>query len=119
MATIDVCAAPIAAAALQCLRYNAMGIETLLHSKRDQILRLAEQHGARNVRVFGSFARGDAGPESDVDFLVDCGPHTRPFFPGGLLMDLQELLGRRVDIVTERGLHPYLREKILREAVAL
>jgi predicted nucleotidyltransferase len=96
-----------------------MGIERLLQSNRSHILELAARHGARNVRVFGSFARGEAGPDSDIDFLVECGPHTSPFFPGGLLMDLEELLGRKVDIVTERGLHPYLRDKILREAIAL
>ena len=96
-----------------------MGIETLLNDKREQVLQLAARHGARNVRVFGSVARGEARPDSDIDFLVDCGPDPSPFFPGGLLMDLEELLGRRVDIVTERGLHPYLRDKILREAVAL
>lgn len=96
-----------------------MGIEALLMAHRDQILELAARHGARNVRVFGSVARGEAGPESDVDFLVECGPNPSPFFPGGLLMDLEELLGRRVDIVTDGGLHPYLRDKILHEAVAL
>jgi uncharacterized protein len=96
-----------------------MGIETLLQGKRNQVLELAKRHGARNVRVFGSVARGEAGPDSDMDFLVECGPNPSPFFPGGLLMDLEEFLGRRVDIVTERGPHPYLRDRILREAVAL
>lgn len=96
-----------------------MGIETLLQDKRDQVIKLAARHGALNVRVFGSVARGEARPDSDINFLVDCGTNPSPFFPGGLLMDLEELLGRRVDIVTERGLHPYLRDKILNEAVAL
>jgi len=96
-----------------------MGIETLLQNKRDQILALATRHGARNVRVFGSVARGEASAESDIDFLVECEPNTSPFFPGGLVMDLEELLGRRVDIVTERGMHPYLRDRILHEAIAL
>ena len=94
------------------------GIE-MLRGKRSQILELAARHGARNVRVFGSVARGESSPDSDIDFLIDCGPNPSPFFPGGLLMDLEELLGRRVDIVTERGLHPYLRDQILHEAIAL
>ena len=74
---------------------------------------MAARHGARNVQVFGSVARGEAGPDSDIDFLVECGPNPSAFFPGGLLMDLEELLGRRVDIVTEAGLHPDFRERIL------
>jgi predicted nucleotidyltransferase len=93
-----------------------MGIDELLKSKREQILRIAAKHGARNVRVFGSVAHGEAGPESDVDLLVDVGPDPSPFFPGGLLADLEELLGRRVDVLTENALHWYIRERILREA---
>ena len=94
-----------------------MGVEEILRSKRDVIRRIAEKHGARNVRVFGSVARGEAGPESDVDLLVEAGPVTSPWFPGGLVADLEEVLGRRVDLVTERGLVPELRERVLREAV--
>ena len=93
-----------------------MGIDELLKSKREQILRIAAKHGARNVRVFGSVTHGEAGPESDVDLLVDVGPDPSPFFPGALLADLEELLGRRVDVLTENGLHWYIRERILREA---
>ncbi len=96
-----------------------MGIDALLQNHRDRIIELAARHGARNVRVFGSVARGEAGPDSDVDFLVERGPNPSPFFPGGLLMDLQYLLGRRVDIVTERAPNPSLRDRILREAVPL
>jgi hypothetical protein len=96
-----------------------MGIEALCKNHRNQILKLAAQHGAHNVRVFGSVARGEARPDSDIDFLVERGPDPSPFFPGGLLMDLQDLLGRRVDIVTERGLHASLRDRVLREAVPL
>jgi predicted nucleotidyltransferase len=96
-----------------------MGIEALCKNHRNQILKLAAQHGAHNVRVFGSIARGEARPDSDIDFLVERGPDPSPFFPGGLLMDLQDLLGRRVDIVTERGLHASLRDRVLREAVPL
>jgi predicted nucleotidyltransferase len=94
-----------------------MGIDELICSKQDVIRRIAERHGAKNVRVFGSVARGEAGPESDVDLLVEAGPRTSPWFPGGLIADLEALLGRRVEVVTERGLVPELRERVLREAV--
>lgn len=86
---------------------------------RDEILRIAARHGARNVRVFGSFARGDARPDSDLDLLIDAGPQTSPWFPGGLVADLEELLGRRVDVVEPAGLHHLLRDRVLAEAVAL
>ena len=96
-----------------------MGIAALLTEKRDEILRIAEHHGAYNVRVFGSMARGDAGPASDVDLLVDVRPDHSAFFPGGLVADLADLLGRRVDVVEPAGLHWYLRDTILHEAVPL
>lgn len=96
-----------------------MGIEELLRSKREEILNLAERHGARNVRVFGSVARGEADPDSDVDFLVEMEPGRSLFDMGGLLMDLQEALGRKVDVVTERGLKPRIRARVLKEAVPL
>lgn len=96
-----------------------MGVATLLTQKREAILRIAERHGAYNVRVFGSMARGDAGPVSDVDLLVDVRPEHSAFFPGGLVADLEDLLGRRVDIVEPAGLHWYLRDTISHEAVAL
>ena len=94
-------------------------IGQLLREKRDEIRRIASQHGAHNVRVFGSAARGEARPESDVDFLVDTGPTTSPWFPAGLVLDLEGLLGRRVEIVTEKGLNIYIRDHVLREAVPL
>jgi len=94
-----------------------MGIDELIRSKQDVIRRIAERHGAKNVRVFGSVARGEAGPESDIDLLIEAGPLTSAWFPGGLVADLEDLLGRRVDVVTERGLVPELREQVLREAV--
>ncbi len=96
-----------------------MGIDELLKSKREEVLRIAARHGARNVRVFGSVARGEADEQSDVDFLVDAGPDRTPFFPGGLLADLQELLDCEVDVVTEEGLHWYIKDKVIREAVPL
>lgn len=96
-----------------------MGVDKALATRREEILRLAAKHGARNVRVFGSRAKGEAGPESDVDLLVDVGPGRTPFFPGGLVADLEDLLGRKVDVVTEGGLHWYIREQVLREATPL
>jgi hypothetical protein len=93
-----------------------MGIDSLLQDKRAEILRIASRHGAYNLRVFGSVARGDARPDSDVDFLVDLEPDRSLFDVGGLLMDLQSLLGRRVDVVTEKGLHWYIRGRVLAEA---
>ena len=91
----------------------------LVATKREQILRLARRHGVTGVRVFGSMARGDAGPQSDVDLLVDVGPEPSPWFPGGLVAELEELLGRRVQVVTEGGLDDLLRERVLEEAVPL
>jgi predicted nucleotidyltransferase len=90
-----------------------------VYEKRDEILRIAAKHGARNVRVFGSVARGEASPESDVDLLVEVGPTTSSWFPAGLILDLEELLGCPVEVVTERGLSPYLRDRVLAEAVPL
>ena len=96
-----------------------MGISELLEDRREQILQLATEHGARNVRVFGSVARGDAGPESDVDFLVDVAPAHSSWFPAGLLLDLEDLLGRHVHVVTEAALHRRIRDRVLQEAVSL
>lgn len=88
-----------------------------LKRHRAEVLRLAAQYGATDVRVFGSVARGEANESSDIDFLVRMSPGRSVFDIGGLLMDLQDLLGRRVDIVTERGLGPRMRDRVLREAV--
>ena len=91
----------------------------LLKTKREDILHLATARGARNIRVFGSVARGEDDKTSDIDFLVDMEPGKSLLDLGGLLMDLQELLGCPVDIVTERGLKTRLRDRILQEAVPL
>ena len=96
-----------------------MGIDELLKEKRQDILRIANKYGAYNVRIFGSVARGEAGPNSDVDFLVELEPNRSLFDLGGLLMDLQELLGREVDVVTEKGLHWYIRDRVIQEAQPL
>jgi predicted nucleotidyltransferase len=85
----------------------------------DQVRRLAPRYGVRNIRVFGSVARGEAGRESDLDLLVEMGPGRSFLDLVGFWQDLEEQLGRRVDVVTESGLSPYLRDRILAEAVPL
>lgn len=97
-----------------------MSLQSLLAEKRSQILAIADKHGAYNVRVFGSVVRGEDTPESDIDFLIDYDPaRTTPWFPGGLLMDLQDLLGRRVDVLTEDGISALIRDRIMAEAQPL
>lgn len=96
-----------------------MGIQEIIGSRKVQILDIARKHGANNVRIFGSVAQGDADENSDVDFLVDLEEGRSLFDLGGLLYDLQKLLGRKVDVVTEKGLHWYIREKIMKEAIPL
>jgi hypothetical protein len=91
----------------------------LLHEKREDILRVASKRGASNVRVFGSVARGEDDSKSDIDLLVDLEPGRSIFDLGGLLMDLQDLLGHKVDVVTERGLRERIRERVLKEAIPL
>ncbi len=96
-----------------------MGSIGLLSRNREAILRLAAQHGAANVRVFGSVAREDATPDSDVDFLVDMEAGRSLLDLVGLWQDLEDLLGRSVDVISEGGMSPYLRDKIIAEAVPL
>jgi len=96
-----------------------MGTAEIIGKQRDQILALAAKRGAFNVRVFGSVARGEANPDSDVDFLVDMEDGRSLFDLGGLLYDLQNLLHRKVDIVTEAGLHWYIKDRVLKEAKPL
>lgn len=90
-----------------------------LRAKRSEIHSLAAKHGAGNLRIFGSVARGDARPDSDVDLLIDIVGPTTPWFPGGLLVDLERVLSRRVDVVIERSLNPVIRADVLRDAVPL
>ena len=96
-----------------------MDIERFLHEKRDDIRTIASKHGAYNIRIFGSAVRGEAGPDSDIDFLIDVGSTASSWFPAGLILDLEEILGRRVEIVTEKALSPYIRDYVLREAIPL
>ena len=83
---------------------------------REDIIRLAKRYGVTGMRVFGSVARGEDTPESDIDFLVDMEPGRSLFDLGGLLVDLENLLDCKVDVITEKSLHWYIREKVLREA---
>jgi predicted nucleotidyltransferase len=92
---------------------------TELRRRRDEILGIAQSHGASRVRVFGSVARGDAGSASDIDFLVDLEVGRSLFDLGGLLMDLRDLLGCEVDVATEAGLRPRVAERVLADAVEL
>ncbi|MEW6776736.1 MAG: nucleotidyltransferase family protein [Bdellovibrionota bacterium] len=96
-----------------------MPLSKVLQEKREEILRIATRHGARNVRVFGSFVRGEEKPTSDVDFLVDVGPEHSAWFPVSFKEDLEKALGRRVDVLTPRSIHPHIRDRVLAEAVAL
>jgi predicted nucleotidyltransferase len=91
----------------------------LLQTKRQEILALAAHHGARSLQVFGSFARGEDHAASDVDFLVELGPDANLIDLGSLQMDLQDLLGRKVDVVEPEALHWSIREHVLQEAVPL
>ena len=93
-----------------------MKIKELLKTRRGQILEIARKHGAHNLRVFGSVARGEGNEESDIDFLVEVGPAHSAWFPAGLVADLEDLLGVPVDVLTEDGLHWYIKERVLEEA---
>ena len=90
-----------------------------LRRQRDRIVALAERHGAHNVRVFGSVARGQANPESDVDLVVDFERGRSLMDHGELMMDLEEVLGCRVEVVSERGLRDRFRARVLADAVPL
>jgi len=94
-------------------------LRPLIESHRHPLIELARRRGVGNLRVFGSMAWGDADADSDVDLLVTLPPGASALALGGLLMDAQELLGRRVDVVTEPALHPALRERILASCIAL
>jgi predicted nucleotidyltransferase len=96
-----------------------MRINDLLRERREEILEIAERYGARNVRIFGSVARGDAGPDSDVDFLVHFEPGTTLLRHAALVRELRALLGCKVDVVSEQGLRQRIRDRVLREAVPI
>jgi len=96
-----------------------MSLHTELLERRDEILMIATRHGARTVRVFGSVARGEETPASDLDLLVEFEPGRSLLDHTALAQDLEDLLGRKVDVVTEKGLHWYIRDRVCREAVPL
>ena len=96
-----------------------MQLSDRIATHRDEILALASKHGAENVRIFGSVARGTSNEMSDLDLLVDLGLKRTPFFPGGLKADLENLLSCEVDIVTANALHRLIRDQILKEAKPL
>jgi uncharacterized protein len=94
-------------------------MDQLIVKHRSEIKRIAMSRGACRVRVFGSMARGDAGPDSDVDILVDLEKGRSAFALGGILIDLQDLLGKRVEVVTAAALHPKIRDNVLSQAIDL
>ena len=96
-----------------------MGINEVVQEKREEILAIAARYGARNVRVFGSVARGDADERSDVDFVVEFDEGSTLMDHAAMLIELEDLLGRRVDVAPEKCLRPRVRERVLKEAVAL
>jgi len=99
---------------------NTMKLKQLLEEKRKDIIEIAARHGAYNIRIFGSVARGEDNENSDFDFLIDYDlDKISPWFPGGLLVDLEDLLECKVDIVTEKGLSDLIRQQILTEAIPL
>ena len=96
-----------------------MSVEQLLKAKRAEILQIAAKHGARNVRVFGSVARGEADEQSDIDLVVEFESGRSLLDHAALWLELQELLDCKVDVVSERGIKPRIRDRVLREAVPL
>lgn len=96
-----------------------MNLDERLKGNREKILALVSKYGAYDVRIFGSVVRGGADAESDVDFLVEMKPGRSLLDLGGLQMELQDLLGCRVDIVTPKGLRSRIRNQVLAEAVVL
>jgi len=96
-----------------------MSIRQLLQAKRKKILQIAARQGARRVRVFGSVARGEARRGSDIDFLVEMDEGRSLLDHAALILDLERLLKRPVDVASERGLRPPVREEVLKDAIAL
>ena len=93
-----------------------MTLYKMLEQKREEILRIAKEHGAYNIRIFGSVARGDDNSKSDIDLLVEMEPNRSLIDHIALWQDLEDLLGRKVDVVNEKALHWYIRDRILKEA---
>jgi predicted nucleotidyltransferase len=96
-----------------------MTLEELLKENREAILRICAKHGARNVRIFGSVARGEADEQSDIDLIVEFDPERSLLDHAALWLELQDLLGCKLDVVSDRGIKPRIRERVLREAIPL
>ena len=97
-----------------------MGLKALLQEKRAEILSIAAKHGAYNLRIFGSVSRGEETPSSDIDILIDYDLNKiTPWFPSGLVQELEALLNREVDVVTTNSLHYFIQDKVLKEAIPL
>lgn len=96
-----------------------MAIDAVVRGKREEILRIARKHGVARIQVFGSFARGEADENSDLDLLIEVEGPTPPWFPGGLVADLEALLGRRVEVIEPDALQEAIRARVLQEAVPL
>jgi predicted nucleotidyltransferase len=96
-----------------------MALEELLKEKREAILYICAKHGAHNVRVFGSVARGEADEQSDIDLIVEFDPGRSLLDHAALWLELQDLLGCKLDVVSDRGIKPRIRERVLREAIPL
>lgn len=103
----------------QGVEVGILGMLEHINENRDEVLAIAERYGATNVRIFGSVARGEDDDQSDIDFLIDFAPGRSLFDLGALLMELNTLLGKQVDVTTEKGLKRRIRERVLREAVSL
>lgn len=104
---------------MPALQKNHMNLSQLIQQKRRQILEITQQHGALNVRLFGSAARGETTETSDLDLLIDMEPGRNLLDIIAIKQDLEDLLGCKVDVVTEAAISPYLKENVLREAVRL
>lgn len=101
------------------VKIDDVAVREQIRQRREEILRVAEGHGAGNVRLFGSVARGEDTAKSDVDLLIDVTGETTPWFPGSLVAELEQMLRRRVQVVIHRSLSPLIRDAVLREAVPL
>ena len=101
------------------MKQSTSPLSQQLQTQRQEILRIAQIYGAKNLRIFGSAARGEDDDKSDLDLLLDLEPGRSLFDLGGLVIDLQELLGCSVDIVTEKGLKQRIRDRVLQEAIEL